>query len=161
MLAQDLSRILTRDLRTLKRELAAYPNESDLWATPPGITNSAGNLALHLCGNLQHFIGAQLGATGYVRNRDAEFADRNVPRAEIDRRIDATIADIGSTFARVTEADLEREYPLAISNVRLPTRLFLTHLVAHFTYHLGQIDYHRRMVTRNASGVGAVAVGEL
>jgi hypothetical protein len=109
-----LSGILTRDLISLRKEIEAYPAEPDLWRGAEGITNSGGTLALHLAGNLQHFIGAVLGNTGYVRNRDAEFAERDVPRAQVLHRIDAALAAVQETLAGLSDADLGREYPLPI-----------------------------------------------
>lgn len=155
-----LRRVLVRDLETLRRELRAYPDERRIWTCPAGVPNSAGTLALHLCGNLQHFIGAQLGHTGYVRDRDAEFADRDVPLAELERAIDGTQAAIETTLTGGA-IDLDAQYPLEVAGVRLSTRTFLLHLASHLAYHLGQIDYHRRLVTGSSEGVGAVAIPAL
>src|SRR3954447_11713730 len=83
MLVSTVAAIVDRELRTLGRELEAYPEEHLIWRAVPGIPNSGGTLALHLAGNVQHYIGAQLGHTGYVRDRPAEFARRDVPRAEL------------------------------------------------------------------------------
>ena len=60
-----------------------YKNEEDVWKIKEGISNSAGNLTLHLLGNLNHFIGATLGNTGYVRERDKEFSLKNIPRIQL------------------------------------------------------------------------------
>jgi hypothetical protein len=144
----------------VRRELRAFPDEDLIWAHPPGAPNSAGTLALHLCGNLQHFIGAQLGATGYVRDRDAEFSDRGVPLVELERRIDQTQDAVEGTL-RLGAIDLDAEYPLEVAGVRLSTRTFLLHLTSHLAYHLGQIDYHRRIVTGRSDGVGAVSIPAL
>ena len=152
-----LSGILARDLISLRKEIEAYPGEPDLWRGAEGITNSGGTLALHLAGNLQHFIGAVLGNTGYIRNRDAEFAERDVPRAEVLHRIDAALAAVKDTLAGLSDADLAREYPLPVGKVRVETGDFLIHLATHLTYHLGQVDYHRRMVTRSGAIVSTVA----
>jgi uncharacterized damage-inducible protein DinB len=152
-----LSGILTRDLISLRKEIEAYPAEPDLWRGAEGITNSGGTLALHLAGNLQHFIGAVLGNTGYVRNRDAEFAERDVPRAQVLHRIDAALAAVQETLAGLSDADLGREYPLPIGKVRVETADFVIHLATHLAYHLGQVDYHRRMVTRTGTTVSTVA----
>jgi uncharacterized damage-inducible protein DinB len=152
-----LSGILTRDLISLRKEIEAYPAEPDLWRSAEGITNSGGTLALHLAGNLQHFIGAVLGNTGYVRNRDAEFAERDVPRAEVLHRIDAALAAVQDTLAGLSDADLGREYPLSVGKVRVETADFVIHLATHLAYHLGQVDYHRRMVTRTGTTVSTVA----
>jgi uncharacterized damage-inducible protein DinB len=158
---EPLSRVILRDLDALRQELRAYDREEDIWGCPPGITNSAGTLVLHLAGNLQHFIGATLGNTGYVRDRQAEFTDRAVPVGELEVRIDQTIDAVRSTLTRLDEQSLAREYPVEAGGARLSTRLFLTHLSTHLAYHLGQIDYHRRMVTQKETGAGAQSIREL
>jgi hypothetical protein len=161
MLLAAVAGILDRDLRALARAVEAYPDERDLWQLPPGAPNSGGTLALHLAGNLQHYFGARLGDTGYRRDRAAEFADRDVPRAEILRRIEAARAAVRAAAARVDESVLEADYPEVIADVRIPTGEYLIHLVSHFAYHLGQLDYHRRLVTGDARGTGAVRAAEL
>ncbi len=161
MILDYISGILTRDLRTLRTEVEAYQDERDLWRTPPGITNSAGNLAMHLAGNLQHFIGAQLGSTGYARDRDAEFNRKDVPRREILDQIEAAIVTVERTLAKMSDKDLSRPYRQPVGSVELTTGDFLIHLTAHFTYHLGQLDYHRRIVTGAGGPVRALAVAEL
>ena len=98
-----------------------------------------------------------LGNTGYVRNRDAEFAERDVPRAEVLHRIDAALAAVQDTLAELSDADLGREYPLPVGKVRVETADFVIHLATHLAYHLGQVDYHRRMVTRTGTTVSTVA----
>jgi len=103
--------LMLRELRALRRQIEAYPDESLLWAQPDGVSNTAGNLALHLSGNLQHFVGAKLGGTGYVRDRDAEFARRDVGRAEILREIDATSAAVAQTLDRVGDDGLSAPFP--------------------------------------------------
>jgi uncharacterized protein DUF1572 len=153
--------VLARDLRGLKRELEAYAKESDLWRVLPGLPNPGGNLALHLTGNIQHFIGTVLGKTGYVRDRDAEFKSRDVPREKLMVEVGEAIKVVEAVLPGLSQSDIDRDYPLPIAGHRVKTGDFLLHLVAHFTYHLGQLDYHRRAVTGNAAGVGAVAVTEL
>ena len=150
-----------RDLKSLKREIAAYPDERDLWKTVPGIANSGGNLALHLAGNVRHFIGAVLGGNGYVRNRDAEFNRKDAPRSEVLAEIDAAMTAVQAGLARVTETDLEKPYPQPIGGQQLAIGDALLHLVTHLTYHVGQIDYHRRIVTGQNVAVGTVALSEL
>ena len=149
--AASLAAILTRDLRTLRREIESYPEERDLWSTPPGITNSAGTLVLHLAGNLQHFIGGVLGGSGYVRDRDHEFAARDLPRAKLLGQIDASVAAVEQGLSRVTDQDLAKRYPLPVGGVTFTTADFLFHLATHLTWHLGQLDYHRRVVTGQVS----------
>jgi len=161
MLTDILTRVLLRDLDTFRREIAAYAREDDLWAVPAGIQNSAGTLARHAAGNLQHFIGAQLGATGYVRNRDAEFAATTVPRAELEAELVRAMEAVRTTLGALPAARLAEPYPLEVGGVRPPTGMFLVHLATHLAYHLGQVDYHRRLVTGNGDTVGAQSVPAL
>ena len=160
-LAADLAAMLDRDLRTLRRELEAYPDERQIWQMVPGLANTAGTLALHLSGNLQHYVGARWGGTGYVRNRDAEFARRDVPRAELIAEIERARAAVAAGLGAVRPGDLDAEFPELIGGCRIRTGDFLVHTAAHFAYHLGQVDSHRRVVTGNADGVGAVRPAEL
>jgi hypothetical protein len=153
--------ILERDLATLRREVEGYPDERDLWREVPGIANVGGTLALHLAGNLQHYFGARLANSGYVRDRPAEFARRNVPRSELVREIEAARAAVKAACAAVKPTQLEDEFPEAIGGSRLQTADYLVHLAVHFAYHLGQLDYHRRVVTGVNSSVGAVRPAEL
>ena len=160
-LAADLAAMLDRDLRTLRRELEAYPDEPQIWQVVPGLANTGGTLALHLAGNLQHYVGARWGGTGYVRNRDAEFGRRGVPRAELIAEIERARAAVAAGLGAVRQEELDAEFPELIGGCRVRTGDFLVHTVAHFTYHLGQVDSHRRVVTGNADGVGAVRPAEL
>jgi len=157
----DLSCLLVRELSTLRDELLAYADEREIWARPPGVPNSAGNLALHLTGNLRWFIGAQLGATGYVRDRDAEFSRRDVPRAELIAQIVAATDEVTRTLATLDDAALDATYPLEVGGIRLRTGRWLLHLEGHFAYHLGQVDFHRRMVTGHGASVGALPLPPL
>ncbi len=161
MNADSLRRVIVRDLQALREELRAYEDERDIWKCPSGIKNSTGTLALHAVGNLQHYVGAQFGNTGYVRDRDAEFADRNVPVKDIEGRIDRTIAAIDSALGAMDAETLETEFPVEIAGTRLPTGLALLHLAVHLGYHLGQIDYHRRLVTGKPDTVEAQSVKAL
>jgi hypothetical protein len=156
-----LSRVMLRDLAAVQKEIVAYPKDADIWACPPGIDNSAGTLVLHLAGNLQQFIGAPLGGTGYVRDREAEFGERDVPRTDLTAAVERTIAVVREVLGNLDDHALEGEFPLGLRGVRLPTGLFLAHLAAHLGYHLGQIDYHRRVVTGAPGGVGAQAIADL
>jgi uncharacterized damage-inducible protein DinB len=161
MTAAFVAAILDRDLRTLAREVEAYPSDADLWATGPGITNVGGTLALHLAGNLQHYVGARLGGTNYTRNRAAEFARRGVPRSELLREIEAARRAVKTALSGSRPPDLAAEFPERIAGKTVNTGEYLMHLMTHFAYHLGQLDYHRRIVTGNDAGVGAVQPSEL
>ena len=151
--------ILDRDLRALRREVEAYSDERELWVRVPGITNVGGNLVLHLAGNLQYYIGTVLGRTGYVRDRPAEFARGGVPRAELLREIEAARVAVKATLEK--RIDVDAEFPESILGMRVRTGDYLIHLASHFAYHLGQLDYHRRVVTKNDKGIDAVRPSEL
>jgi hypothetical protein len=161
MLAEYLTAVITRDLRAVRREIEAYPDDASVWRVPPGIANCAGTLALHLAGNVQHFFGTILGGTGYVRDRAAEFSRRDVPRAEIGGQLEAGIAAVERGLSRVADNSLAADFPEKIAGHTVSTGEWLIHLAAHLAYHLGQIDYHRRLVTGRAETVGTMAVPEL
>lgn len=147
MLTKILAELYERDLDKLRTEIESYANEEDLWKTGGGISNSAGNLCLHLTGNLQHFIGAILGDSGYVRDRDAEFANKNISRDEMLATINSTKAVVADTLAKLTDDDLKKTYPIEVFGHPMTSGHFLTHLTTHFNYHLGQVNYHRRLVS--------------
>ena len=147
MLRKVLTELYERDLDKLKAEIQQYSDEADLWKTSGSITNSGGNLCLHLIGNLKHFFGAVLGETGYVRDRDAEFISGDVPKGAMLADIDATRHIVLSTLAGLTEDDLNKPYPIEVFGQPMTTGYFLTHLATHLNYHLGQINYHRRLLS--------------
>lgn len=159
--AELIGGILLRDLAAVRREIAAYERDSDIWLMDPAIPNSAGTLALHLAGNLRHYIGRVLGGSDYVRDRDAEFSARDLARAEVFERLDAARDDIARVMPALTEAQLAVTYPEPAGGRRVSTADMLMHLAVHLTYHLGQIDYHRRLLGRSTRPVGAVALAEL
>ncbi len=146
MLKPALLELFERDLRRLAEEINLYANEADLWAVRPGIANSAGNLCLHLLGNLNHFVGEILGKTGYVRDRDSEFALKNVPRQELLEGIEDTIQVVANTLRETPKATFEQVFPVTHHDQPLQTDLMLLHLLGHLSYHLGQVNYHRRLV---------------
>lgn len=147
MLKDILIELYERDLGRLKAEIEQYSNEADLWKVGGGITNSGGNLTLHLVGNLKHFFGAVLGGSGYVRDRDAEFSSTGVLRDTLLNEIDETGAVVKSTLEGLSEEDLAKVYPIEVFGHPRTTGFFLTHLATHFNYHLGQINYHRRLLS--------------
>lgn len=161
MLLPAIAAVLDRDLRALTREVEAYPDDRSPWQAVPGVSNVAGTLVLHLTGNLQHYLGARLAHTGYVRNRAAEFARRDVPRAELLGEVEAARAAVKAAASSVSQEELAREFPEAVGGVRVNTGEYLIHLTTHFAYHLGQIDYHRRVVTGSTAAVGAMRPAEL
>jgi len=162
MKPQDSIRgVLVRELRALQRELEAYGEEDAIWEVPAGIRNSAGTLALHLTGNLLSFVGAILGDTNYVRDRPAEFSLRDVPRAELILEIQRTVKVVDETLNGLPDRKLSQPFPLDFGGIRVSTLDFLIHLSTHLAFHVGQIDYHRRLVTGERESVGPIAVPEL
>jgi hypothetical protein len=146
MVIETLQKIFKRDLEKLKQEIASYRNESNLWKVDKSIANSSGNLCLHLVGNLNTYIGAEIGKTGYVRNRDLEFSLKNIPQAQLVKMIEDTIVVVEDGLNKLNENDLEREYPLLVFKEKTSTGYFLIHLTVHLGYHLGQVNYHRRLL---------------
>ncbi len=147
MLTKIIGELIERDLGKLKEEIEMFRNEADLWKTEGEITNSAGTLCLHLAGNLRHFFGAVQGGTGYVRDRDAEFSARGISKADLLAGIEAASADVARTITMLEDEDLERNYPIEVYGHPMTTAFFLTHLTTHLGYHLGQINYHRRLLS--------------
>ena len=148
MLNAILSELYERDLNKLREEIEQFTDEADLWTTSGGITNSAGNLCQHLTGNLRHFLGAVLGGSGYVRDRDAEFAAKGTTKADLLADIDAAAASVKDTLAKLTDDDFAKTYPIEVFGHPMTTGYFLVHLATHFNYHLGQINYHRRLLAK-------------
>jgi hypothetical protein len=161
MLVESVAAILDRDLQALGREVEAYPDDGTLWQLPEGVTNSGGTLVLHLTGNIQHYLGARLADTGFVRDRPAEFSARGVSRVALVRQIEAARSAVRSAAGKLTGEALELDFPEVVGGMRVATGDYLIHLVSHFGYHLGQVDYHRRLVTRDPRGVDAIRAGEL
>jgi uncharacterized damage-inducible protein DinB len=146
MLKETLIEIFERDLNKLKIEINSYSDESELWIIEKNIKNSGGNLCLHLLGNLNQFICGILGKNGYVRNRDAEFNDKNISKKILIKNIDNTVKGIAETFQSMSDKDFDLTYPIDVFNKKMTTGFFLIHLATHLNYHLGQINYHRRII---------------
>ncbi|SFD64568.1 DinB family protein [Flavobacterium phragmitis] len=146
MLIPTLKTLFTRDLNQLKIEIESYKNESSIWIIDKNISNSAGNLCLHLMGNLNTYIGAEIGKTGYIRNRPLEFSLKDIPRSELIEKIEDAIIIVNNALDSLTEVDLESIYPQIVFEKEMTTGFFLVHLSTHLAYHLGQINYHRRLL---------------
>ncbi len=145
MLKKILFEIFERDLNTLKEEINLYADETKIWAASGEIKNSAGSLTLHIIGNLNHFIGAILGKTNYVRDRDAEFLSKGIARDALTRDIENTIEVIKDVLNKLPDESLDAAFPVEMHGKKVETNYALLHLLAHFNYHLGQINYHRRI----------------
>ena len=135
-----------RELNRLKDEISAYSDDTILWKVDKDLKNSGGNLALHLIGNLNHFIGATLGNSGYIRQRDKEFNDKNIPRNQVTDQIDELKIILESVLSSLTQKGLDKKYPIEVFGKPMTTEYFLLYLYGHLTYHLGQINYHRRLL---------------
>lgn len=146
MITDALTGLFERDLQRLRTEIELYKAEENIWLVKDGISNSAGNLCLHLIGNLSHFIGAMLGNTGYVRHREDEFSLKNILRQDLITNIENCKLIVKNTLAKLTTADLENEFPQQVFDKSINTEMMLMHLSTHLTYHLGQINYHRRLL---------------
>ena len=145
MITPVLIELFDKDLTRLAEEINLYTEDSELWQVKEGTKNSGGNLCLHLTGNLLHFIGAVLGETGYVRNRNAEFSLKNIPRIKLLERIEDTKTVVKDTLEQISKKELEKMYPQQVLDEPVTTEMFLVYLINHLNYHLGQINYHRRM----------------
>lgn len=146
MLAKTLQIIILRDLDKLKAEIELYTDEKNLWIYEKQIANSAGNLCLHLVGNLSTYIGAAIGKTDYIRQRDLEFSLKNVPRTELIQKIQATKNMVARVLESLTPHDFDQIYPMEVSVGETTTEYYLVHITSHLAYHLGQINYHRRLL---------------
>ncbi len=146
MLKETLKKIYRRDIEKLRVEIDSYQTEENLWRIEKGVTNSAGNLCLHLIGNLNAFIGAEIGKSGYVRVRELEFSTKDTSKTELLQKIDETLEVVENALESMTEAQFDEEYPLIVFDAPMTTGYFLVHLTTHLTYHLGQINYHRRLL---------------
>ena len=146
MLTETLKLLFERDLNKLRNEIEAYKTEKNIWQIEKNINNSAGNLCLHIIGNLNWFIGAQLGGTDYIRHRILEFSSTNIPKDNLLLEIVKTRSMLDNTLGKITSSQLELEYPILIFDKKTTTSHFLIHLTTHLAYHLGQINYHRRLI---------------
>lgn len=146
MLAETLKTLFNRDLNKLKSEIESYKDEANLWVIDKSIANSAGNLCLHLIGNLNTYIGATLGGSNYIRNRELEFSLKDIPKQMLIKMIEETTSIVIETLDKITPEQINSEYPLLVFNEKTSTAYFLVHLTTHLSYHLGQINYHRRLL---------------
>lgn len=146
MLIETLKLLFKRDLEKLKTEIEKYQNDENLWRIEESIANSAGNLCLHLIGNLNTYIGAEFGKTNYIRQRNLEFSLKNIPKAELLQQIDNTMKVVELSLDKLTDAEIKEEYPLLVFKKKTTTEFMLVHLTTHLSYHLGQINYHRRLL---------------
>ena len=148
ILIESVLEFLQRDLSKLSQEINSYQSETILWSIEGEIKNSAGNLTLHLCGNLQHFIGTVLGKTKYIRNREAEFSTKGLSKESLLKEIESTLHSVSQTLSSLDSATLDQSYPIEVFGKPMTTGYFLIHLAGHLNYHLGQVNYHRRLLDK-------------
>ena len=148
MMKESLLAAYERNLGLLKKEIEAYTNEESIWQVREGILNSGGNLCLHMVGNLNHFVGTNLAKTGYVRDRDGEFSDTGLSRAELIARIEAVTSVVGTTIGNLAAEDLADDYPELLFDNQMDTGTVLAYMSGHLAYHLGQLNYHRRLLDK-------------
>ena len=153
--AKDLASLFRRDLARLGKQIESFPNDEAIWQTLPGVTNAAGNLALHLEGNLREYVGRQLGQIPYNRNRPLEFSAQGLSRHELTTRLMEVRHSIPAVIENLTAGQMEAEYPEVVLNAAMSTREFLIHLYGHLNWHLGQVDYLRRILRETRSAEGA------
>jgi Protein of unknown function (DUF1572) len=149
--AGGLAALFSRDLTRLVQELQAFPSDETLWERAPGVTNSAGNLVLHLEGNLREYIGRQLGHVAYTRVRDQEFARIGVSRDDLVRRMEDVKGLVAKVLSELSDSNLAAVYPEDVLGATLSSHAFLVHLHGHLNFHLGQIDYLRRILTEGSA----------
>lgn len=148
MLLKELIRLFERDIERLKVEINAYSREENLWKVEQNITNSAGNLCLHLVGNMSHFVGKEIGGFDYIRDREFEFAGKNVPKIELVGMVEKLQNVVTASLEGLDSNMLQKDYPLEVFGSKMTYSYFLIHLFGHFGYHLGQINYHRRLLDK-------------
>jgi len=142
MLNNILASFYERDIRKLVEEVNMFGNEADLWRTRGTVKNSAGNLVLPIIGGLNHLIGATLAQSGYIRDRDSEFTSKNVERKALVAGLEELIPMINHTLIQV---DPDDDYPIFFDDAKRSNSYVLTQLLLHLNYHLGQVNYLRRM----------------
>jgi uncharacterized damage-inducible protein DinB len=146
IMRQSLLKLYQRDILNLYKEIELYQDEQQLWEVLDGTNNSGGNLALHLMGNLNTYFGKNLGNTGYVRNREAEFEDKNIPKERLLKSIEEVNQVVSKVLSTLTDEQMSAVYPENVLGYEMTTEYFLIHLHGHLTYHTGQINYHRRVL---------------
>lgn len=142
----ELITFFESDLNSLITEIELYKKEENIWRLEKNISNSAGNLTLHLIGNLHTFIGKEIGKTNYIRDRELEFTQKEVPRSELIKGVKTTIEMLRKSLLSISNEELKNDYPILKFSKVETTEYLLVHLIKHLAYHLGQVNYHRRLI---------------
>jgi hypothetical protein len=143
MLNNILAGFYERDIRKLIEEVNLFKDEANLWRTTGSVKNSCGNLVLHVVGGTNYLVGTIIVNTGYVRNRDEEFIKKGIARSELIARLEQLIPMINHALGAV---DMDAEYPLIFDDDKRSNSYLLVQLLAHLNYHLGQVNYLRRIL---------------
>ncbi|MEY4048424.1 MAG: hypothetical protein RL284_1975 [Bacteroidota bacterium] len=144
---KELIPLYDRDLKALRREIESYPDDALVWKKTPGINNPGGNVFLHLMGNLNTFFGAVYANTGYVRNRPLEFSATGISRAKLVAMLDEIHPIVLQVLRDFPSEKLGEIYPIKIFDEEKTISYIFIHLETHLAYHLGQINYHRRILS--------------
>lgn len=158
---ETIRTLLTRELDAFVREVELMPDDDTLWKVRGGVTNSCGNLALHVSGNLQDYVGRVLGGSAYVRDREREFSTRAGSRADVVAELRRAVAAVDDSLRRLEPARLDETFPVALSGVQPRIGVLLLHLLSHTGFHLGQAGYLRRLLTGNPTTSGALPITDL
>ena len=161
LIIEDIQILMSRELDSLKSEIELFPDDEIIWNVLPGISNSAGNLVLHICGNLKYFIGAVLGNTGYLRDRESEFNRKSGSRTELIADLRDTKEIIQNVLPGLSEKILGESYPNTVGGIELACSRFLMHLAVHLSFHVGQVGYLRRILTGDNQSSGAVSLRDI
>jgi len=145
----DLNTILVRDFERKYREAAKTIRalvepltDEQIWTRPYPYGNTIGHLLLHLTGNLSYYIGAEMGGTGYVRNRPLEFSDTiHHPKAELLAKFDAAIATVAAVLQKQSESDWSTAYTAKGMEDGGDRFTAFLRCAAHISHHTGQIIY--------------------
>lgn len=151
VIQNELAALFRRDLSRLIQEIEAFDDDSQLWTKIEGASNSAGNLALHLEGNLREYVGRQLGSVPYQRRRDEEFSGSGLTRADLVKRLEGARETVVRAISSIPDERLTESFPERVAGREWSTQQFIFHLLAHFNYHLGQVDYLRRFLTKRSA----------
>ena len=146
MLNTILADFYERDIRKLIEEITLFKQEDNLWRTAGTVKNSAGNLVQHIIGGTNYLIGTKLANTGYVRDRDMEFTQKGVQRKVLIAELEGIIEMIRNLLNGFSQGDMEADYPIVFDGAKRSNTYLLVQLLAHLNYHLGQVNYLRRVL---------------
>jgi len=146
MLNTILADLYERDLRKMIEEVNLFKDEENLWRTQGSVKNSCGNLVLHITGGLNHYFGATLAHTGYIRDRDQEFSKKGVKREELVAQLEQVIPVMNETLSALTTEQIEADFPIFFDKPNTSVSYVAIRMLAHLGYHLGQVNYLRRVL---------------